>query len=170
MGLLSSSRHGNASTPLRRRREGFAKSLSWAAPRCGRASLRAARLQARSGDVSPHDPQALCGALKERYRALGRRWDTARVGDENSALFPVQLSLHWLVVPKRARGAITDIKEASRLTSGKAWLGSRRSEIAAAAKHSQNPLCLLQLSDRYRDAPRRRAYRDAPHVSPWAES
>ena len=116
----------------------------------------------------PHESHTLPGALEERYRALGRRWDTARVGDE-TLHFPVQLSVLCLSCPS-ARGAITDIKEASRLISGKAWLGSRRSEIAAAAKHSQNPLCLLQLSDRYRDAPRRRAYRDAPHASPWAES
>ena len=129
---------------------------------------------ARSGGSSaptlrdPHEPPALSGTSEERYRALGRQWDTARPA-MCSALFPVQLTA-LSGSPKRARGAITDIKEASRLISGKAWLGSRRLEIAAAAKHSQNPLCLLQLSDRYRDAPRRRAYRDARHVSPWAEN
>ena len=93
-----------------------------------------------------------------------------RLGSAMCSAFSSPAESALAVVPKRARGALTDIKEASRLTSGKAWLGSRRSEIAAAAKHNQNPLCLLQLSDRYRDAPRRRTYRDAPHVSPWAES
>ena len=93
-----------------------------------------------------------------------------RLGSAMCSAFSSPAESALAVVPKRARGALTDIKEASRLTSGKAWLGSRRSEIAAAAKHNQNPLCLLQLSDRYRDAPRPTAYRDAPHASPWAES
>ena len=121
---------------------------------------------------------ALCGtrtalgSLWHTRRAIPcpwEAWDTARSGDV-LAYFSSPAESALVVVPKCARGAITDIKEASRLTSGKAWLGSRRSEIAAAAKHSQNPLCLLQLSDRYRDAPQQRAYRDAPHASPWAES
>ena len=52
----------------------------------------------------------------------------------------------WHIVPKRARGAITDQKEGSTLISGKAWLGSRRSDITAASKHSKT-LVPLQLSD-----------------------
>ena len=110
---------------------------------------RAARLQALLGLRTRTEPRALSGTLEELYCALGRRWDTARSGDVLCIFSPAESAL--AVVPKRVRGAITDTKEAGKLTSNKAWNGSRRSKIADRCCRATHKTLVppAQLSDSY---------------------
>ena len=168
--MLSSHSHGNAWTRVARGSRGVGLGLPGRA-RC--LDQRAVWLQWPSALQDPHDLGPLSYAPEERYRALGRRWDTARVGDELDSLSS-HLTLEAAQWCPGAREAITDRKNAFIVSSVKPHTAGGVSGICAAAQREQTLVPPAQLSDRYRATHRashiavggeRRAYRDAPHVS-----